>query len=56
MAIYLEVDNLEALWNGVKINSRASNSRPLFGQPYGMREIHVIIPRDPDTYVYRAGD
>lgn len=44
MEFYLEVDDLEAVWNTIKDKLEGLKVRPPFNQEYGMREIHLEIP------------
>jgi catechol 2,3-dioxygenase-like lactoylglutathione lyase family enzyme len=45
MEIYLEVDNVDELWSGIRDNVQKLNVRPPFDREYGMREIHIGIPQ-----------
>ena len=42
--IYIEVTNIESLWNSVKPQKDKFKIRDLFEQPYGMREFHIEDP------------
>ncbi len=44
MEFYLEVDNIEAVWENVKDKLAGTKFKAPFNQPYGMREIHIIVP------------
>jgi|GEM_PF-276233 len=44
MAVYLEVDDVEALFTAVEPLLEGLKFKPPFDQPYGMREFHVVIP------------
>jgi len=44
MAVYLEVDDLDPIWDGMKDRLGELQAKAPFNQPYGMREIHVIVP------------
>jgi hypothetical protein len=44
MEIYLEVDDLQSVWNHLKDNLNGIKFKGPLDQPYGMREIHLIIP------------
>ena len=44
MEFYLEVDDVENLWETVKDKLTEIKVRPPFDREYGMREFHVIIP------------
>ena len=44
MEFYLEVDNLEELWEGIKDKIQNLKYREPFDREYGMREIHLEVP------------
>ena len=44
MECYLEVDNLQSIWDHIKDNLDGIKFKEPFNQTYGMREIHLIIP------------
>ena len=44
MEFYLEVDDIEKVWNNMKDKLEGIKVREPFDREYGMREIHVIIP------------
>lgn len=44
MEFYLEVDNVDAVWNAIKDQLEGIKERAPFDREYGMREIHVAIP------------
>lgn len=44
MEFYLEVDNVEHIWTTIKDRLEGIKHKPLFEQPYGMREIHLVVP------------
>lgn len=44
MEFYLEVDDLQLLWNSIKDNLDGITFKEPFDQMYGMREIHLVIP------------
>jgi len=44
MEFYLEVDNIDELWSGIKDKISSLKHRPPFDREYGMREIHIAIP------------
>lgn len=44
MEFYLEVDDLDGLWNSVKNKLGGIKTKAPFNQEYGMREFHVIVP------------
>lgn len=45
MEFYLEVDNIDDLWNNVKEKLTGIKVREPFDRDYGMREMHIIIPK-----------
>ena len=44
MEFYLEVDDLDSVWNYIKDNLDGIKFKEPFDQNYGMKEIHLIIP------------
>ena len=44
MEIYLEVDDIGAVWNNMKDTINGLKIKEPFDRDYGMREIHVIVP------------
>jgi len=44
MEFYLEVDDVESVWDGIKSHLQDLEFRAPFNREYGMREIHVVIP------------
>jgi hypothetical protein len=44
MEFYLEVDNIDALWDAIKSKLEGVKVKEPFDREYGMREFHVIIP------------
>jgi len=44
MEFYLEVDDIEGLWDKIKDKLSGINVRKPFDREYGMREFHVIVP------------
>jgi len=44
MEFYLEVDDLDGLWDSIKDKLGGIKTRAPFDREYGMREFHVIIP------------
>lgn len=44
MEFYLEVDDLNSLWNGIRDKLKGLKVKEPFDQDYGMREIHIGIP------------
>jgi hypothetical protein len=44
MEFYLEVSDIDQLWESVKAKLEGVNVRSPFDQPYGMREVHIAIP------------
>jgi hypothetical protein len=45
MEFYLEVDDVEQLWNSIKDKIAGLRFKEPFDREYGMREIHIIIPQ-----------
>ncbi len=45
MSFYLSVDNINAVWDRLKDKKEELKIREPFEQPYGMKEIHVIVPQ-----------
>lgn len=44
MEFYLEVDDVDSVWNDIKGKIEGLKVRPPFNREYGMREIHIVIP------------
>ena len=44
MEFYLEVNDVDGLWESVKDKLAGLKVREPFGREYGMREIHIIVP------------
>jgi hypothetical protein len=44
MEFYLEVDEIDNLWETIKDKLETIKVKPPFDREYGMREFHVIIP------------
>lgn len=44
MEFYLEVDNLDSLWESIKDRLEGMHFRAPFDREYGMREFHLEIP------------
>jgi hypothetical protein len=44
MEFYLEVDDVDKVWDEMKDNLNGMKVKAPFDREYGMREIHVIIP------------
>ena len=44
MEFYLEVNDLQSVWNQIKNNLDGITFKEPFDQTYGMREIHLVIP------------
>jgi hypothetical protein len=44
MEFYLEVDNIETVWNAMKDKLNGMKVKEPFNREYGMREVHVVIP------------
>jgi hypothetical protein len=45
MEFYLEVDDVDAIWESKKDQLSGINVRAPFDREYGMREMHIIIPQ-----------
>ncbi|WP_148562442.1 VOC family protein [Spirosoma radiotolerans] len=43
-SFYLEVDDIDLLWEFIKYNVASLRVKEPFDQAYGMREAHIIIP------------
>jgi len=44
MSFYMSVDDVDAVWNLIKEKKENLKIREPFEQPYGMKEIHVVVP------------
>lgn len=44
MECYLEVNDVDAVWDGMKEKVNGLKVRPPFDRDYGMREIHIEVP------------
>jgi hypothetical protein len=44
MEFYLEVDDIDSLWDTIKDKLEGLNVKPPFDRDYGMREFHIIVP------------
>jgi len=44
MSFYLNVDDIEKVWDNMKDKLNGMKVREPFDHEYGMREVHVIIP------------
>lgn len=44
MSFYLNVDDIEKVWDNMKDKLKEMKVREPFDREYGMREIHVIVP------------
>ena len=45
MEFYLEVDDIEVIWNTLQNKVNGLKVREPFDREYGMREIHIQIPQ-----------
>jgi len=45
MEFYLEVDDVDGLWDTIKDKLNGIKVRQPFDREYGMREMHIIIPQ-----------
>jgi len=44
MEFYLEVDDIDGLWEPIKDKLAGMKVRGPFDREYGMREVHIIVP------------
>jgi hypothetical protein len=44
MEFYLEVDEIDSLWDTIKDKLEGIKVKPPFDRDYGMREFHIIVP------------
>jgi catechol 2,3-dioxygenase-like lactoylglutathione lyase family enzyme len=44
MEFYLEIDNIDNLWENIKDRLDGIKVKPPFDREYGMRELHIILP------------
>lgn len=44
MEFYLEVDDVDVVWENIKDKLEGMHFRPPFDREYGMREIHIAVP------------
>lgn len=44
MEFYLEVDEIDSLWESIKDKLEGIKTKPPFDREYGMREFHIIVP------------
>jgi len=44
MEFYLEVNDIDHLWESIKEQLNGIKVKPPFNRDYGMREFHVIVP------------
>ncbi len=49
--IYIEVENIGALWKQVRTFKGKYRIRDLFDQPYGMTEFHISDPNECLVYI-----
>lgn len=45
LEFYMEVDNIDAVWNSIKDKIKGLKVKGPFDQDYGMREIHIEVPQ-----------
>lgn len=45
MEFYMEVDNVDSLWESIQDKVKNLKTRGPFDRDYGMREIHISIPQ-----------
>jgi hypothetical protein len=44
MEFYLEVDEIDSLWDTIKDKLEGIKAKPPFDREYGMREFHILVP------------
>ena len=44
MEFYLEVDDIDSLWDTIKNKLEGIKVKAPFDREYGMREFHVVVP------------
>lgn len=44
-SVYFQVSGIDELWEDLKDKIEKYKHKPLFTQPYGMKEFHIIIPK-----------
>ncbi|CAN5270484.1 hypothetical protein BH09BAC6_BH09BAC6_06090 [soil metagenome] len=44
MEFYMEVDDIDGLWESIKDKLPGIKMKPPFDREYGMREMHIIVP------------
>lgn len=49
--IYIEVNDIQSLWEHVNTHRGSHKMRDLFDQPYGMTEFHIGDPNDCLVFV-----
>jgi predicted enzyme related to lactoylglutathione lyase len=52
--IYIEVDDIQSLWEQVDAHRGSHKIRDLFDQPYGMTEFHIADPNGCLVFVGQA--
>ena len=45
MEFYLEVDNVDEVWNSIRDKVKDLKVKEPFNQDYGMREVHIGVPQ-----------
>jgi catechol 2,3-dioxygenase-like lactoylglutathione lyase family enzyme len=45
MEFYLEVDDVDAIWNSINNKLEGIKFKEPFNREYGMREIHIAVPK-----------
>ena len=56
MEFYLEVDDIEQVWDSIKNEADKLTCKGPFDREYGMREIHIIIPQTKTLMFYWTSD
>jgi hypothetical protein len=54
LEFYLEVDDIDTLWDSVRNRLDDIKVKPPFDRDYGMREFHVVIPHNTLMFVGQA--
>lgn len=49
--IYIEVDDIQSIWEQVDAHRGSHKIRDLFDQPYGMTEFHIVDPNECLVFV-----
>lgn len=52
--IYIEVEGIEEIWRSISTENIPYKIKPLFEQPYGMKEFHIEDPNGVLVFVAEA--